>query len=202
MEDKKLKHKYNAKAKDSFKTKLNLFLFSEVINNNSIGNSDFSKFKIDDILIKQYTTEFWQQPLKYELNGKEIDRIHEILTTWKNENTAQIKALENEYVKDFKQVYPISDFAKLFEIKNCFYCGIAEDDIEKLGDIKKLNKKSLRGWSLEIERLNSNLEYTSQNCTLACYWCNNAKTDEFTPEEFKPIGKEIRKIWEDRISKS
>jgi hypothetical protein len=26
---------------------------------------------------------------------------------------------------------------------------------------------------------------------MACYWCNNAKTDEFTAEEFKPIGEAI-----------
>lgn len=35
---------------------------------------------------------------------------------------------------------------------------------------------------------------------MACYWCNNAKTDEFTAEEFKEIGKEIRKIWDVRLA--
>ena len=33
--------------------------------------------------------------------------------------------------------------------------------------------------------------YNKDNCVLACHWCNNAKTDAFTADEFKPIGKEI-----------
>ena len=35
--------------------------------------------------------------------------------------------------------------------------------------------------------------YNADNCVLACYWCNNAKTDAFTDKEFKPIGIEIGK---------
>jgi len=34
---------------------------------------------------------------------------------------------------------------------------------------------------------------------MVCYWCNNAKTDEFTEEEFSKIGREIRNIWDDRL---
>ncbi|KOH46766.1 hypothetical protein NC99_04170 [Sunxiuqinia dokdonensis] len=34
----------------------------------------------------------------------------------------------------------------------------------------------------------------------SCYWCNNAKTDTFSSEEFKIIGKEIGKIWEKRLT--
>lgn len=33
--------------------------------------------------------------------------------------------------------------------------------------------------------------YNANNCVFACYWCNNAKTDAFTDEEFMPIGKAI-----------
>lgn len=35
--------------------------------------------------------------------------------------------------------------------------------------------------------------YNPDNCVLACYWCNNAKTDAFTDKEFKPIGDLIGK---------
>jgi hypothetical protein len=44
----------------------------------------------------------------------------------------------------------------------------------------------------------SNYEYKPDNCVMAFYWCNNAKTDEFTEEEFKAVGKTIAGIWEKR----
>jgi len=67
---------------------------------------------------------------------------------------------------------------------------------------RKLFKKNERGWSLEIDRKNSNLEYSKENCVMSCYWCNNAKTDEFTAEEFAVIGKAIAMVWHDRLRES
>jgi len=37
---------------------------------------------------------------------------------------------------------------------------------------------------------------------MSCYWCNNAKTDEFTAEEFAVIGKAIAMVWHDRLRES
>jgi hypothetical protein len=37
---------------------------------------------------------------------------------------------------------------------------------------------------------------------MCCYWCNNAKTDEFTPTEFKFIGQMIGNIWNTRLRAS
>ena len=56
-----------------------------------------------------------------------------------------------------------------------------------------------RGRTLEIDRINPNDDYNMNNIVLCCYWCNNAKTDEFSYEDFIEIGKEIRKIWEKRL---
>jgi 5-methylcytosine-specific restriction endonuclease McrA len=53
---------------------------------------------------------------------------------------------------------------------------------------------------MEVERFDSNLEYTKDNCAMACYWCNNAKTDEFTKEEFQPIADQIKLVWETRLA--
>jgi len=36
---------------------------------------------------------------------------------------------------------------------------------------------------------------------MACYWCNNAKTDEFDGDEFKEIGEAIKKVWKKRLKK-
>jgi len=63
-----------------------------------------------------------------------------------------------------------------------------------------LFKKSERGWNLEIDRKNSNYEYTKDNCVMCCYWCNNAKTDEFTYPEFKEIGLAFKQVWDKRLS--
>ena len=51
----------------------------------------------------------------------------------------------------------------------------------------------------KIDRKLPNLEYSEENCCMACYWCNNAKTDEFSPKEFKPIAEGIRKAWNERL---
>lgn len=36
---------------------------------------------------------------------------------------------------------------------------------------------------------------------MSCYWCNNAKTDEFTFEEFEEIGKSFGLVWNKRLKK-
>ncbi|HPT73200.1 MAG TPA: hypothetical protein PLE74_13070, partial [Candidatus Cloacimonadota bacterium] len=58
-----------------------------------------------------------------------------------------------------------------------------------------------RGWTLEIDRKKPNLEYEEDNCVMCCYWCNNAKTDEFDDVEFLPIGNAINQIWNGRLGR-
>jgi 5-methylcytosine-specific restriction endonuclease McrA len=84
--------------------------------------------------------------------------------------------------------------------KFCQYCKIEKNQIERLVDTRQLHKKNFRGMSLEIDRLDSNDEYKKDNCVIACYWCNNAKTDEFTPEEFIPVAEKIHEIWKKRLN--
>ena len=60
---------------------------------------------------------------------------------------------------------------------------------------------------MEIDRKGNNVienkrEYTPENCVLACALCNMAKSDKFTEEEFKRVGKVIREIWQKRKAKS
>ena len=111
--------------------------------------------------------------------------------------------MKNDYLKNqFPVIYPISDFENLLQTNTCAYCNITPEEIIQLADHKQLHKKNYRGWTLEIDRLDSNLEYKKENCVMSCYWCNNAKTDEFTREEFMNIGSEIRKIWNKRLLKN
>lgn len=86
--------------------------------------------------------------------------------------------------------------------KVCYYCSLPENALEELhnqpGHINKRYPK--RGKSLEIDRKRADLPYTAiENLVLACYWCNNAKTDTFTEREFLKIGEAIKNIWEIRF---
>jgi hypothetical protein len=63
-----------------------------------------------------------------------------------------------------------------------------------------LNKHETRGYSFEIDRKEPNLEYSTENCLMSCFWCNNAKTDEFNEKEFKIIAASIEEVWEKRLS--
>jgi len=192
--------KYRAKAKDSFKTKKNLFVFDRVINNNAdFTSADFKNFQITNELVEKYANDYWQQEYSYLINGKTIKEIQNKITELETLNKKLLQDFEQEYVKKFSTIFPESDFEKLLGEKECYYCGITIEKLEKLADKKKLFNKTNRGWTLEIDRLKPNLEYSKDNCVMACYWCNNAKTDEFSDDEFKTIGLEIAKIWEKRL---
>lgn len=196
--------KYAIKAKDSFKTKKNLFVFSLAVGaNHTFTYDEFNDFKITDDLVKQYTSEYWQEYEDHIISNWTIKEIAEKIKRIEANNIELLKLCEVNYVENFDDIFPKNQFVHLIRKereKGCYYCHITEGEIEKLGIKQKLNKKSFRGWSLEIDRLNSNFEYTNENCVMACYWCNNAKTDEFTKEEFLEIGKVIQQIWEKRLN--
>lgn len=197
--------KYNSKANDSFTTKLNLYLFSKVIRQDldNISLDDFIKFKIDTDLVNLYTAEYWQYEAKHFLvPGLTNDAIYEQLDTLHKTHKDFIAEFRQDYIKiQFPKIFPKPVFDDLLKTDNCAYCTITLNEINQLAELKQLHKKNYRGWTLEIDRLDSNLEYKKENCVMACYWCNNAKTDEFTAEEFMSIGSEIRKIWNNRLLK-
>ncbi len=196
--------KYLAKSKDSFKTKKHIFLFSLAIHKkDSFSPSDFIDFKISEDLVNKYSAEYWQELETYPIDGVAIKDIVLAICALEKANAELLKKLEIEYINAFPNIFPEDNFIKLIgdqeEEIRCHYCKLTKAEIELLVDKRKLFKKSLRGWSFEIDRLNSNYEYRPENCVMACYWCNNAKTDEFTETEFLKIGKVIREIWQERL---
>lgn len=196
-----MKSRYLAKAKDSFKTKLSLFLFDHIIKGRLAFDKDYFKnFQITNDLVLLYTTIYWQQKRDFQIEGKAIDHIYHEMKQLRKEHSELIAELEHEYVHgSFSSIFPFPLFKELVSKSQCHYCGISLKEVDQLADKKLLFKKHERGWTLEIDRLNSNYEYRPENCVVACYWCNNAKTDEFTEDEFKEIGKSIKKVWEKRL---
>jgi len=84
--------------------------------------------------------------------------------------------------------------------KGCSYCGTTNKTSEALYKIQQeglrpdATRGGKRGKRLELDRVDPNLSYDNlNNIVWCCYWCNNAKSNFFSKEEFEPIAKEIGK---------
>lgn len=203
--DNATKQKHQAKAKDSFKTKLNLYFFSKALHQDwdSLSLADFRDFKIDSTLVVTYTTEYWQYESNHQIEpGLTNDSIYKDIAAREIDKKTFIDEIRIDYINNhFREIFSVSDFETLLDVDKCAYCHITKAEIIALANDGQLHKKNYRGWCLEIDRKDSNLEYKKENCVMACYWCNNAKTDEFTFDEFLNVGAEIRKIWDKRLKK-
>ena len=68
----------------------------------------------------------------------------------------------------------------------CYYCEVNQDDIILLIErsIIKSKRFNKRGRNLEVERKEPD-KYNKENCVLACYFCNNHKSDIINSDDFK-----------------
>jgi 5-methylcytosine-specific restriction endonuclease McrA len=199
---------YLSKSNDSFKSRLRFFLFEKTLAQTPVNSSHLEEFleyhllKKKDITLK-YTAEFYHTERGKDLPGTDL-QIDAIYVSMKEAGRAlkpELPKWRKAYFnKVFKQQFKESKFNELMEAEQCHYCEITLTEISHLIKNKKIYKKNERGWRMEIDRKEPNQEYTDENCVAACYWCNNAKTDEFNAEEFKPIGKAIGKALRARLS--
>jgi hypothetical protein len=213
LKNPELRKKYLAIATRSFKTKLDIYLFIQTINGRELSRdeavitADFGGFKIDEKIRTIYKNAWTQTQIELEeTSGLMIKKIDEKIDDWNkvNKNTPLLNQLRKQYVENFGDVLTVKCFVEVYkekaEDRRCLYCQIPELEIKRLRDNHKLYTKRGRGSQLEIDRENFH-EYETGKIVLSCYYCNNAKTDEFSIDEFKPVGKEIRKIWDNRLSK-
>jgi len=73
----------------------------------------------------------------------------------------------------------------------CEYCHLPGDTQHYY---QKWFRDGRRGQRLEVDRIESKASYSPDNCVLACYPCNNAKSDIFSYAEFLEIGKAIQRV--------
>ena len=102
------------------------------------------------------------------------------------------------------EIIPYTAFEIWYESKEkkCAYCGITEQESELLFNrYPGRTRGGRRGKSLELERkVPSSLYDDLGNFDLACYWCNNAKSNYFTIEEFTEIAQTIARVNKKRLS--
>jgi len=203
--------RYNAISERSFKSKLDIYLFRAITEKgclNDVTLKDFTNYNVTQKWLKLYE-EAWQVkegrfPITSKVTLKELDTIIE---SWLKKEIDLVNILKNNYIKHFqKHQLSIEEFKVLYPIntddRKCYYCKTSENELNQLRDKKLIRTKSYRGDKLEIDRKEPNEEYYYDNLVLSCYWCNNAKTDEFSAGEFEIIGESIKSIWSSRNSKN
>lgn len=150
---------------------------------------EVTKIKDDEKAIisfkKYYHTPFEQSLIH---NGIKVgDIVNEMLETEINIEVEEDLQLSKE------------KFVKMHLNATCEYCGITMEQINLLSEKDQLQTKRQRGYSMEIDQIDPYGFYTNDNCVASCYWCNNAKTDEFDKDEFKEIAKGINSVWNKRL---
>lgn len=126
----------------------------------------------------------WDKELKTER-----DLLAYLRNTWKRK--FKNKEVDFWHFKQWMETTP----------KQCYYCEITEEQINELWQKYPELTKRTRGRKLEIDRKKPNEAYDNkENLVLCCYWCNNAKTDTFTEDEFRKVGQVIKAIWRNRLS--
>ncbi len=207
-----LKQKYNDVIERSFKTKLEVFLVDRVKRLSHIRGitpEEFNDFKITEEIANNYS-EVWQmkESEEYYETDFTIQQIDMLIEHWYKEESDILMELQRQHKALFvTEYFPFSDFEVLFpeepKKRICHYCKISDYEIEMLRKRREIYSKRQRGYFIELDRIEPNKEYSKDNCVLACYWCNNAKSDEFSlKESSEHIGPAIESIWKERKSKA
>lgn len=150
-----------------------------------------------------------QDRIKTECDKKMIRRFRNLMKEeWEHKHEKLFKQLFKEYLykgvyskdlsfKDFSAWYKTNEFTE----RKCEYCGITEQEIKRLFDSDKIYTKRIysRGMSMEVDKRDPRKPYELKNLVMSCYWCNNAKTDEFSEEEFHLIASAISSVWKSRL---
>lgn len=119
--------------------------------------------------------------------------------TYKDKPIEKLKAdFSRRKQKGLNSFLNFEDFEKWYnsQEKACHYCGLTEVDSQKIamtGILKssrfpqegKPGRGQGRGVWLEVDRLSPKENYSSENCVLSCYFCNNDKSDIFHGGEYK-----------------
>ncbi|MBK0403062.1 hypothetical protein I5M27_08690 [Adhaeribacter sp. BT258] len=105
-----------------------------------------------------------------------------------------IPGFENTTFEQFEEWFDETTFNQ-----GCNYCGTTNHrslelyQMQRAGLRPDATRGGKRGKRLELDRVDPRQPYDNlQNLVWCCYWCNNAKSNFFTAEEFKPIAVAMR----------
>jgi hypothetical protein len=169
--------------------------FQETFSNDSEFNKIIAALRAQKALDlraitkETFINDYWVPELKESLETKFNTKIRK---TWEQDKKIK-KSLQNQKCKNLKEYFLKWYFENMK--KGCYYCG--QDNllyVLQKGRFPEKAKNKPRRF-LELDRRNNDdVNYGKNNCVLACYPCNNAKSNVFNEKEFLVIGKLIELI--------
>ena len=101
------------------------------------------------------------------------------------------QGFEKTTFEEFEKWFNITEFEE-----GCHYCKTTnERSLELYNKRFYATRGGKRGKRLELDRKDPLKPYDElNNIVWCCYWCNNAKSNFFSEEEFKPIAESIGKV--------
>lgn len=140
--------------------------------------------KKNKLKLQQYRKEYYQlNKLKIQKTSLHPHRIYQhIVNKRKNKN---------------KKICSEKSFIAWYESQNkqCYYCKIPEELLEKLSWGNQLHRKRL-----SIDRKNNDIGYIVKNIVLSCMICNTAKMNVLNEIEMLSIGLNVKKVWQQRCT--
>ena len=94
----------------------------------------------------------------------------------------------------------LGEFAAWFvaQERTCRYCGIPEELVPLLGVLTQVGNTLSR---LGLDRLDNTAPYRADNIALCCFACNKVKSNTFSPEEMRILGRGVALVWADRLGR-
>lgn len=126
------------------------------------------------------------KPVKKGSNRRHLYSIYQRVKNTKDEKGKNMCC--EEWRSNPQSFYEWYEKCRVQQKELCEYCHLPGDTCTYY---YRHFRNGRRGFNLEVDRKDSNGEYSPENCVLACYPCNNAKSDVFSYEEFLKIGKAI-----------
>ena len=200
--------RYNSVFKRSFERHMDLFLTTQYLQFGHFAEASTDAYRAFDP-----TSAHWSNYLRSHQAkslGAVIGGIHTVgeldvaIKGWWERNKGALdpyRAVHTE--REF--CISLAGFQEIFITPSnelaCAYCYITEAEFKQLVDRGQVQTKRLRtrGTTFELDCRVPELGYKAGNVVVCCYWCNNAKSDEFSPEEFQPVADALARVWQERL---
>ena len=177
-----LRAKYSEIKKRDAKNRQRFFAFKELIGGDAI---DEEKARI-----------LYATCLNH---GEDHDYIDDTIKETVGDLRNKLDKIASDPVENQDCKLNYAKFVKMLVNDKCHYCDISVEQILKLSEKYQLFTKRSRGYCMEVDQLNAYDFYHDDNCEASCYWCNNAKTDEFSDIEFQKTKPGFKAIWYERL---